>query len=71
MAARSGIPVSNPADTEQIMDYSKSGAPKLGKNAPRHAEHNAKGTAKNPYGSKQDKAALLARMKAAAKDQKD
>ena len=48
------------------MDYSKSGAPKMGKNKPRHNEHNAKGTDKNPFGQKTTKADLLARMKAAA-----
>jgi len=53
------------------MDYSKSGGSKLGKNAPRHAEHNAKGSDKNPFGKRDDKAALLARMKAAAEARKD
>ncbi|OIQ70957.1 hypothetical protein GALL_474300 [mine drainage metagenome] len=48
------------------MDYGKSGASKTGKGTPRHKEHNAKGTDKNPFGAAQDKAALLARMKAAA-----
>ncbi len=48
------------------MDYGKSGAPKLGKNKPRHSEHNAKGSSKNPFGQKPTKADLLARMKAAA-----
>lgn len=48
------------------MDYSKSGSVTLPKKAPRHAEHNAKGSAKNPYGSKPSKEELLARMKAAA-----
>jgi hypothetical protein len=48
------------------MDYGKTGAPKSGKSAPKHQEHNAKGTSKNPYGARTDKAALLARMKAAA-----
>lgn len=51
------------------MDYSKQGGARLGSNKPRHAEHNAKGTAKNPYDKKADKAALLERMKAAAKKQ--
>ena len=48
------------------MDYSKSGGAKIGKKAPPHAEHNAKGSRKNPFGGKEDKSALLARMKAAA-----
>ncbi len=38
----------------------------MGKNKPRHNEHNAKGTEKNPFGQKTAKADLLARMKAAA-----
>ena len=48
------------------MDYSKSGMAQKGKNAPRHQEHNAKGSARNPFGDQPQKAALLARMKAAA-----
>ncbi len=48
------------------MDYSKSGNAKFGKGIPRHVEHNAKGTDKNPYGLRETKAELLARMKAAA-----
>ncbi|WP_424977905.1 hypothetical protein [Leisingera sp. S232] len=38
----------------------------MGKNKPRHAEHNAKGTKKNPFGKHSDKTELLKRMKAAA-----
>ena len=54
------------------MDYKAQGAPKMGKNAPRHAEHNARGTKKNPYQRKETKAELLERMKAAAsKSKKD
>ncbi|MBU2937319.1 MULTISPECIES: hypothetical protein [Pacificibacter] len=52
------------------MDYGKSGAPKIGKNAPKHNEHNAKGTPKNPFSVKDTKAELLARMKAAAEAKK-
>ncbi|KEJ97352.1 hypothetical protein [Pseudosulfitobacter pseudonitzschiae] len=52
------------------MDYKKSGNAKVGKNAPRHSEHNAKGSEKNPFGKGTDKAALLARMKAAAEAKK-
>jgi hypothetical protein len=48
------------------MDYSKSGSAKFGKGTPRHQEHNAKGTDKNPYGARPTQAELLARMKAAA-----
>ncbi|MEK0164702.1 hypothetical protein VWZ88_09905 [Phaeobacter sp. JH20_36] len=42
----------------------------MGKNSPRHQEHNAKGSAKNPYGARETKAELLARMKAAAEKAK-
>lgn len=48
------------------MNYKASGAPKLGKNAPRHQEHNEPGSDKNPFGKRDTKADLLARMKAAA-----
>lgn len=53
------------------MDYKASGAPKTGKNAPRHSEHNARGTEKNPYRKAETKAELLARMKAAAEARKE
>lgn len=52
------------------MDYGKSGAAKRGGNTPRHSEHNAPGSEKNPYGGRADKAELLARMKAAAEARK-
>ena len=52
------------------MDYGKSGAPLKGKKAPRHTEHNAKGTDKNPFGQPAPKAELLARMKTAAEAKK-
>lgn len=54
------------------MDYSKSGGAKSGKNIPRHREHNEPGSAKTPFGGKAgaDKAALVARMKAAAEAKK-
>lgn len=48
------------------MDYGQSGNAKSGRNTPRHSEHNAKGTAQNPYGARPGKEELLARMKAAA-----
>ena len=48
------------------MDYSKSGGAIPAKKAPRHKEHNEPGSDKKPFGAKEDKAALLARMKAAA-----
>lgn len=47
------------------MDYSKQGGVKPGQNKPKHSEHNAKGTDKNPYGKAKPKADLLARLKAA------
>ena len=52
------------------MDYKASGAPKMGKKAPKHKEHNARGTEKNPFGARESKAELLARMKAAAEAKK-
>lgn len=52
------------------MDYGKSGNRTSSKGAPRHAEHNAHGTAKKPFGTQPDKAALLARLKAAAEAKK-
>ncbi|WP_420003517.1 hypothetical protein [Arenibacterium sp. LLYu02] len=52
------------------MDYGKSGAAKGAKNTPRHSEHNAKGSDKNPYNKQTSKAELLQRMKAAAEKQK-
>ncbi|UWQ51759.1 hypothetical protein K3722_02965 [Leisingera caerulea] len=65
--AVSGISAAESAANEDItVDYGKSGVPKMGKNKPRHAEHNAKGTKKNPFGKQADKSDLLKRMKAAA-----
>lgn len=52
------------------MDYGKTGAAKVRKNSPTHNEHNAKGTAKNPFSVKETKAELLARMKVAAEAKK-
>ena len=51
------------------MDYGRMGAPKLGKNKPRHPQENGKGAPKVQSG-KDTKAALLQRMKAAAKKSK-
>ncbi len=48
------------------MDYGKSGTAKTGKNTPRHAEHNAKGSDRNPFGKQSPKPELLKRIKAAA-----
>ena len=52
------------------MDYKAAGAPKLGKNAPKHSEHNAHGSTKKPFGQRPSKEELLARMKAAAEAKK-
>ncbi|MCA3510117.1 MAG: hypothetical protein IOC80_06390 [Rhodobacter sp.] len=48
------------------MDYGKSGSPRTGKGTPRHLEHNAKGSKKNPFGKPAPKTGLVARLKAAA-----
>jgi len=52
------------------MDYGKSGGVRQDAKAPRHKEHNERGTAKNPYRAADAKAELLARMKAAAEARK-
>jgi hypothetical protein len=52
------------------MDYGKSGPRNKTKGAPRHAEHNAPGSTKRPFGTEPDKADLIARMKAAAEAKK-
>ena len=52
------------------MDYKAAGAPKLGKNAPKHQEHNAHGSRAKPFGTRDDKAALLARMKKVVREKK-
>lgn len=52
------------------MDYGKSGGVRQDAKAPRHKEHNERGTAKNPFGAAEAKAELLARMKAAAEARK-
>lgn len=51
------------------MDYSKSGNAKFGKGTPRYDAQNLKGAPKDKHGA-QDKAALLARLKAAAEAKK-
>ena len=56
---------------ERMMDYSKSGGPRQGRNAPKHREHNERGTEKTPYDKRDDKAELLKRMKEAAKKTAD
>ncbi len=52
------------------MDYKAAGAPKMSKNAPKHAEHNAHGSKKKPFGDRPSKEELLTRMKAAAEAKK-
>ena len=52
------------------MDYKDAGHIKQRGNTPRHSEHNAKGSSKNPFGKGGTKAELLARMKAAAEARK-
>ena len=50
------------------MDYSKQGQEHSRRGFPRHSEHNAKGTKKNPYNGQSDKVALLERMKRAVQN---
>ena len=47
------------------MDYKAAGSPKKGTNHPKHAEHNAQGSKKKPFGARPNKKELLARMKTA------
>lgn len=42
----------------------------MSKNAPKHAEHNAHGSKKKPFGERASKEELLARMKAAQAEKK-
>ncbi len=49
-----------------IMDYKAAGAPKKGNKIPRHKEHNAPGSDKNPFGKRPSKDELVARLKAKA-----
>jgi len=48
------------------MDYKTAGAAKKGANAPRHKEHNAPGSQKNPFGKRPSKEGLIARLKSKA-----
>lgn len=52
------------------MDYKAAGAPNMAKKGPKHEEHNAHGSDKKPFGGRETKAELLARMKAAAEAKK-
>ncbi|TNC74818.1 hypothetical protein [Rubellimicrobium roseum] len=49
-----------------MADYSKQKSGKPQKNRPPHLEHNQPGGPANPFGARNDKAALLERMKAKA-----
>ena len=49
-----------------MADYGKQKSGKSPRNRPPHSEHNAPGGPANPFGAQADKAALVARMKAAA-----
>ena len=60
----------NSQERPVMVDYKKSGVPKGPKGSPRHAEHNAYGTAKTPFNVRPGKADLLARMKANAQKAK-
>ncbi|CAI8190213.1 MAG: hypothetical protein RMX61_00455 [Planktomarina sp.] len=52
------------------MNNKGTGAANQRGNTPKHAEHNAKGSSKNPFGKGSAKAELLVRMKAAAEARK-
>jgi hypothetical protein len=54
-----------------MADYSKQKSGKPQKNRPPHSEHNQPGGPANPFGARNDKAALLERMKAKAQKAKD
>jgi hypothetical protein len=54
-----------------MADYGKQKSGKPQANRPRHLEHNEPGGPKNPFGKRDDKAALLERMKAKARKAKD
>jgi len=46
----------------KMSDYSKQKSGTGAKGQPRHSEKNAPGGVKNPYGSRPDKAALVAKL---------
>lgn len=50
------------------MDYSKMGPSRTGKNQPRHKEHNAPGSGKNPFGRPRPKSELVEKLAKAAKE---
>ena len=52
-------------------DYGKQYSGTAGKGGPRHKEHNAPGGAKKPFGAKEDKAALVAKLAAKAAAKRD
>jgi hypothetical protein len=50
-----------------MADYSKQFSSTAAKGTPRHKEHNAPGTDKNPFGGKKPKADLVAKLAEAAR----
>ncbi len=54
-----------------MADYGKQKSGKPQKNRPPHREHNEPGGPANPFGRKDDKAALLERMKVNSQKAKD
>jgi hypothetical protein len=52
------------------MSMKAAGVPKGAKSTPHHQEHNSFGTDKKPFSGRDDKAVLLARMKANAEKAK-
>ncbi len=48
------------------MSYKAAGTSKKGSKSPRHKEHNAPGSDKNPFGKRPSKEELVARLKAKA-----
>lgn len=54
-----------------MADYGKQKSGKPQANRPPHKEHNEPGGPRNPFGKRDDKAALLERMRANAQKAKD
>lgn len=54
-----------------MADYSKQKSATGVKGAPRHKEHNAPGGPKNPFGARNDKAALVAKLSETARKAKE
>lgn len=67
ICGKSGVraaPYGGPGRKGIDMDYNALGASKKGSKIPRHKEHNAPGTDKNPFGKRPSKEELIARLKA-------